>query len=71
MVGLDTWGLGSPGTTMTLGACLYDQIRSATVPSKISQSVIEGQEITENLFGKHNIPGGQRTILIEARLQLE
>jgi hypothetical protein len=69
MTGLD--GLGSPGKTITLGACLYDQIKSATVASKIRHRVVEGQEIIENLFGKHNIPGGQRTILIEAWLQLE
>jgi len=33
--------------------------------------VKEADENNSNLFGKHTIPGGQRGILIDARLQLE
>ena len=33
--------------------------------------VNDDDEKKSNLFGKHTIPGGQRGILIDARLQLE
>ena len=46
------------------------QTSKATVNS-IKPRINDGQEITEKLFGKHNIPGGQRGILIEAGLPLE
>jgi hypothetical protein len=56
---------------MISGDVLYDQTTKATATRNIRHRVTDGHEITENLLGKHTIPGGQRTILIDARLQLE
>jgi hypothetical protein len=56
---------------MISGDVLYDQITKATVTRNIKDKVTDGHETTPNLLGKHTIPGGQRTILIDARLQLE
>jgi hypothetical protein len=56
---------------MISGEVLYDQTTRATVTRNIKHRVTDGQETTPNLLGKHTIPGGQRTILIDARLQLE
>jgi len=44
------------------------QKSKAIVTSKIRTRDKDGQEITEKLFGKQTIPGGQRGILIEALL---
>ena len=56
---------------MILGEIFCDQITNIiTMPIMITR-VNDDDEKKSNLFGKHTIPGGQRTILIDAKLQLE
>jgi hypothetical protein len=63
-------GASELGKRIILGAVLYDQITNMnTIPTIIIRVKLD-EDIKSNLFGKHTIPGGQRTILIEPLVQL-